>query len=541
MSTDQLSPLLSEQDVKQRFVPFLKDFYRNRYEPLPNSMEVSFNNVTAEGLVADGVLRFKHPNGASFVCTYEASSREKVDEVKFTLNIHYFLWDCAAFGAVTMAVAYLVAYASNPTWLVLLGWTGNFGMLLGIGMIGFLSWYFTMNKWRKYRYIYALEQFKQYQADEQWVALAADVFPAPTDPYLLELKSQCVYNGFGLGIVPEEGPVRVICAPTRLGAYAQERKMVEWITDQEWFQRASQNIATVRNMQPPGQLTALFQQLLRPVNYLVLDPLRKYVWKGMSKPLGHTATAYNRFMGAHLIQKWIFFVALALVVPFLYQTMQRRNSSIADMDLERIHEGQNPEDYPNDLYLSGATPIPFKESSGVPKQYPTKRTQQETAPAPRRTNTASGIEDDEVGSTVQTINLSGDEPPKVAKAVPKTQPKTATPPKNTATPKAPKPQMSSTGQDACSLIKGRKGWIVQDNVFSKKTNAENRAKTLLELQLTATILPRTCVDPKQKGYILWVGPIYASEAAAKKGAANATKVLKKGEVAGQLTVKKLPE
>ena len=90
---------ITEDDVKQRFIPFLKDFYRNRYEPLPNTLSVNFDNVSEGGVVADGMLQFRKPDGSLFTCTYEATSRDKIGEVKYTLNINYFIWDCAAFGA----------------------------------------------------------------------------------------------------------------------------------------------------------------------------------------------------------------------------------------------------------------------------------------------------------------------------------------------------------------------------------------------------------------------------------------------------------
>lgn len=508
-SDAHLSGTLTEDAVKRRFVPFLKDFYRHRYEPLPNTVEVSFDNVTAEGFVADGLLRFLHPNGAPFICTYEATSREKIDEVKFNLNINYFLWDCAAFGAAMTASIYLLSYASRPVWLMLLGWAGNLGLLLGTGMIGFLSWYFTMNKWRKYRYIYAVEQFKHYQADEQWVAIAADVFPAPTDPYLLELKNQCIYNGFGLAVVPEEGVVRVLSAPTRLRDYGQDRKMVEWITDREWFQRASQNFGAVAKFRPPDQLTVLWNQLTRPVRYLVVDPLKKYVWGAMSKPFGQTTSVYVRFMEAHLIQKWIFFIALLLIAPFLWHTLDRRNDQVDDLGLLRTVEDENPEDYTNELYLSGATPVPFSnEPSGVPKQYPIKKEKT----APRVSTSTDGIEDD---PTVQTIQLS-DEADIEAVPAPKTPPKVK---------KKPPKSVATSSNDPCTFVKKSAGWVVQDNAFANKDNATARVQALLDLQLSCTMVPKSCLEEGQKGYIVWIGPVYSSEAAAKKGAAGFEKTL----------------
>ncbi len=207
--------VLTEDDVKRRFVPFLKDFYRHRYEPLPNTVEVDFDSVGEGGVVADGRVQFRKPDDSLFTCTYEATSRDKMEEVKYTLNLHYFVWDCAAFAAVLAAAAYIIFYTSRFAWLVALHWPGNIGLLLGIGTIGFLGWYFTMQGWRKYRFIHAIAQFQQYYADDQWIAIAEDVFPSPVDPYLQELRSQCTYQGFGLAVVPAEGNVRPLVNPSR--------------------------------------------------------------------------------------------------------------------------------------------------------------------------------------------------------------------------------------------------------------------------------------------------------------------------------------
>ena len=56
----------------------------------------------------------------------------------------------------------------------------------------------------RYRSIFAIEQFKQYYADEQWVAIGKDTFSEEEDHFFQELKKQCVYNGFGLLSMDDE-------------------------------------------------------------------------------------------------------------------------------------------------------------------------------------------------------------------------------------------------------------------------------------------------------------------------------------------------
>ncbi|MEZ4891783.1 MAG: hypothetical protein R2778_02065 [Saprospiraceae bacterium] len=180
---------LTEDEVKRRFIPFLKDFYKNRYQSDPAAIKVELDNVSAEGWVADGKLTFRKEDDSPFICTYEATSLDKIEEVKYRLNSPYFVWDSIAFGTVAAAVLYFLFYQSRLPWLIGLKGSGNLGFVLGIFIIGFFTWYFSMQNWRKYRYIFAIRQFKQYFADEQWIALAEDVFPAPQDPYYRELRS----------------------------------------------------------------------------------------------------------------------------------------------------------------------------------------------------------------------------------------------------------------------------------------------------------------------------------------------------------------
>ncbi|HNL39483.1 MAG TPA: hypothetical protein PKH43_10125, partial [Saprospiraceae bacterium] len=65
---------ISEDAIKKAFLPFLKHFYKYRYEFQPDTITTELDNVSTEGWVADGMVRFKKENGALFTCTYEATS-----------------------------------------------------------------------------------------------------------------------------------------------------------------------------------------------------------------------------------------------------------------------------------------------------------------------------------------------------------------------------------------------------------------------------------------------------------------------------------
>lgn len=516
---------LSEDEVKRRFVPFLKDFYKNRYQSDPGSIQVEIDNVSAEGWVADGKLTFRKSDGAPFICTYEATSLDKSEEVKFKLNTNYFIWDCTAFGTVCAAVLYMLFYETQQYWLIQLRWAGNVGFLLGVFIIGFFGWYFTMQRWRKYRYIFAIQQFRQYFADEQWVALAEDVFPAPNDPYYIELRNQCVYHGIGLALVPFEGNVRKISDPSRLGVYGKDKKMADWVTRAQWYQQMSGNMAAMAARRPkaPDALTVLWNRIFRPVHYLIVDPFKKYVWGTLSKPFGETSSAYTRFMSAQSVQKWVAFLGLLCIVPLFWKVVSFKSEEIADLKkLQHWKGGKNPEDVSG--YVIDGAPIPYNgQPTGVPKQYPiSAKEANEDGP----TIDMSGDDDDDG----PTINVSGDDEAKPTKpAVKKTAP----------VKKTPKPALAKT-TGPCEQLK-KAGWIVQESSFSSKELAANRVATLKKAGLDGQYAPQSCLPSGQTfGYIIWLGQVQSSEAAARKMAETLGKALRTAKLSkGKLFVRKL--
>ncbi len=506
------STTLTEDEVKRRFMPFLRDFYKNRYEPMPNSVSVELDNVSKEGWVADGKITFRKSDGSPFVCTYEATSRDKAEEVKYQLNFHYFLWDCTAFGMVCAALAYVFFFQTDFVWLIELKAVGNFGLLLGMGIIGFFGWHFVMRGWRKYRYIFAIQQFKQYFADEQWVAIAEDVFPAPNDPYLLELRNQCVYNGIGLAIVPMEGVVRKVIDPSRLGIFGKDRKMTQWVTRAEWYQSFTQNVESMAARRPkaPDAVTATWNKVFRPIHYLVFDPFKRNMKGLLGKPVGQTTAAYTRFMSAQGVQKWVAFLAFLIVSLLFWQVIDFSETKVADLkDLQLRPNGVNPEDQVG--YLVEREVIPADgEPTGVPKQYPVSRDKK--------------FQDED-----NAINLSGDDEEDEYGEVQRTKPK-------------PKPATKpvQTALDPCTILQTKRGWFVQDNAFSEKQSAADRAQELRERGLPCHWASQKCIAEDRTGWLVWLGDPYPTEAAAQTAADNFAKAFQRYDLKnGKFLVRKL--
>ncbi|MFN0015737.1 MAG: SPOR domain-containing protein [Saprospiraceae bacterium] len=482
----------TEDDIKRAFLPYLKEFYRYRYEYRPDSVHTELDNVSAGGLVADGMLSFRKDDGSPFVCTYEATSVDKSEEVKFSLNVVYFTWDCLAFGAVVAAVAYGAAFALRLPWLLGLQWAGNLGFVLGMGLIGFFAWYFSMRGWRKYRYIYAIEQFKRYFADEQWIALAEDVFPVPTDQYLLELKNQCVYNGFGLVLISYKGSVRALVTPSRLGIYGKDRRMVQWVTQRDWYQAMSGNVGALTRYRSalPDDLTQAWNKLIRPVRYLFFDPLKKALWNAFTRPLGSADSTFDRYMTGQSVQKWVFALALTAIIPLGYRVLTIRADDVRDV-VERPDD--NPEDRYGYLYEGDRPPA---DPRGIPKQYP----------EPVQVKPPENVQEE-----IQTINLSGDD----------------------------EPEPATSAEDPCAPYRNKKGWFLEDNAFVNKGLADERVSALLRMGIESAVLPKKCIGDGA-GYIVRVGDLYAKESeAARQAAAFGKEMERNGLYQGDLAVRRL--
>ncbi len=518
---------MSENEVKQRFIPFLRDFYRHRYEPISGSESVETDNVAEGGVVADGKMSFRKSDGSPFVCTYEATSQDKAEEVKYVLNIYYFLWDCFAFSMLVAAAIYVAFYIGRLPWLISLYSIGNIGLIIGTGMIAFFGWYFAMQRWRKYRFIHAIAQFKQYQADEQWIALADDVFPSPIDPYLIELRSQCVYHGFGLALIPPDDLVKVLITPSRLGVYGKNRKMVDWVTKKEWYQNVSQGVGTVAKVKPPDKLTIIWNKITNSLRYLVYDPVRNAFLSGITRTLGASNSGYTRFMNAQGIQKWVAALSMVVILPLFLKVISHRDTETADLvKMREWKSGANPEDQYGYVIDGDAIPYDDIPPLGITKQKPVsiKRKPASTTPVVEEID----LSNDDTEIEVETITISD------TKEDPK--PQTASVEK-----KKEKPKVAPKAKGACAKVSGQKGWIIQDNAFSNTQNAINRVEVLQEKSILADKLALSCLQSGAKGTIVMLGGVYATESKAQAQLKTFEKALKKaGLLKGRLLLRKLP-
>jgi hypothetical protein len=205
---------LTEDIVKRQTLRFLKGYYK--YRPRGGGDTVARLDMRAEGgIIADGYLKFQQPDGSSFLATFEATSRLTQQEVRYQRQPILLNLDGAVVGSWVTVIAYF--YAWRNEWLSM-----QEHRSLLVALILFLLFVMTLLFFKlafgflqRYRYIYAIEQFKEYDADEQWVALAHDVFDHSNLRPFKELKRQCVRSGFGLLLVDEDEKVHLVITPSR--------------------------------------------------------------------------------------------------------------------------------------------------------------------------------------------------------------------------------------------------------------------------------------------------------------------------------------
>ncbi|HHH49697.1 MAG TPA: hypothetical protein ENK52_01815, partial [Saprospiraceae bacterium] len=218
---------ISENRIKRTALQFLKTYYK--FRPRKGDTTANYDMKTAGGIIADGYLSFVKPDGKIFTATFEATSKDTIGEIYYTLQRSLMFWDSFAFASLIAAFVASYCYTFNIYTIKTVGVVTSFAAL-GSVVLGVAFIYFLISRnFSRYRYIYALEQFKRYHADEQWVALAEDAFENPEDKHLLELKHQCVYNGFGLIMVDSEAEPHLHITPARQELFKHKRKSLLFV------------------------------------------------------------------------------------------------------------------------------------------------------------------------------------------------------------------------------------------------------------------------------------------------------------------------
>lgn len=221
---------MTKQVLQKIALGFLKHYYKDRPR---QSLETTarLNLTTEQGYIIDAYLSFETMDKKSFFATIEITTDDTAYEVRYIPQKKLLIWDATAIASLLFASFYSWNYIQE-------GFTVNtsgiipFFSITSLYFLAFISAYFILFKNKnRYKYIYAIEQFKRYFANEHWIAVADTVFENNTDKYLIELKKQCVYNGIGLVLIEQDGKVYPKIMPPREILPQTKGKILAFLTN----------------------------------------------------------------------------------------------------------------------------------------------------------------------------------------------------------------------------------------------------------------------------------------------------------------------
>jgi hypothetical protein len=218
---------LHEDTIKRATLAFMKTYYK--FRPRTGETVIRYDMMHPSGVIVDGHLTFPKEDGSTFIATFEATSTSTAPEIRFRLQRRQLLWDAFACGSGVAAVFTLALYLAGLWSVLQLGWVFSAAMTLAVMFLGFLAFHLFRRSAERYRYIYAIEQFKQYHADEQWVSIGNDIFSSSSDPNFVELRTQCVKYGFGLVTVDHDEHVNLLITPAREEVFGKKRRDLKFV------------------------------------------------------------------------------------------------------------------------------------------------------------------------------------------------------------------------------------------------------------------------------------------------------------------------
>lgn len=328
---------LTELEIKKAAVKYLRAHYR--YRPFSGQVISTIDMRGEGGIIADGYLAFQQRDGRSFVATMEATSFGTQEEVKFELQQQQLNWDAAAtssfLGSGGMLFLSYLHFYFTPQWGIFSG----IAVAFALWAIGFVLYKLLMVRLKRYRTIYAIEQFKQYHADEQWVAIGEDVFPHFEDKYYRELRRQCVINGFGLLLISREGHSRVLVTPAREEVFHHGRRVIAFLPLDEVTKR-------VRQMKDNPWIKSFTSKIKAGAN------LRN--WAVNTLKLRRFKRPYTRQMGICLLSAFI--TGVVLYVDWQHRPVIYVNEKTYVRKMERKAKIAQREPLE---YIVDVPPIPF--------------------------------------------------------------------------------------------------------------------------------------------------------------------------------------
>ncbi len=375
---------LTENDVKRVALGYLKNYYkvRPRMEMKPT---VSGLDMRGEGgIVADGFISFEQADGNVFTATFEATAIEQREEIFFEIRRLLLRWDSLTLGIATVTgIIGLLHYFGTYVVLLYSGWTAIFLALAGL-LLAYLFWYAVLRYHRRYRVIFAIEQFKRYFVDEQWVAFAENVFDESNQIYYNELKRQCIRLGVGLFSVDAVYRPHLIVAPSRVNNFRRDRRIIRFVPLQDLQSRLQiapmgealyktgsrfrTLIRGARRLLLPGSAEGQLKRLTGPLVEQYQVSFSRDRWNNFLRPFRER---YRRGIRKILPHQLILVAFSGLVLTLLFVNQINR-LPVANMEPEqyRARVSAIPPDEETSFLIIDAPIAPFDDSTFKPFDIP---------------------------------------------------------------------------------------------------------------------------------------------------------------------------
>ena len=207
---------ITEPTLKKVGLSYLRAYYKNRNRADGKPTRLVLDYPLENGLQIDGLIEIPLADeSGEFSVVFEATSIDKIGEVRYLLYRTLVFWDSMLFFSMTVFVLQLFWKPGIVDFLAQFGWAGVTIASLAL----FLLYFGIASKFgaffSRYRQIFALEKFARFKANENWIILADDVPEALTKQEFTELKKQCIDKKAGLVLVDRQRFVNPILTPGR--------------------------------------------------------------------------------------------------------------------------------------------------------------------------------------------------------------------------------------------------------------------------------------------------------------------------------------
>ncbi|WP_116125870.1 hypothetical protein [Lewinella sp. IMCC34183] len=230
----------SEQQIRGLAINFLRFHYKLRPRFGGSGTRIVDKPHYYQGVLIDARLAYQRPDRTFFTATVEATSVDRQEEILYQVNyyrlgVHAFVLSVL----LTAAFVWVGGGAQVRGWNLwaLFGSPQVYAVILLCFASLFLAVSALLRRLRTYRYIYAVDQFKHFYADAQWVAYDVAIFSADswrTRRKFRELERQCVKYGFGMLAVEDDKVVRNVMSPSRIDQFKGHRiRLPRWLARAE--------------------------------------------------------------------------------------------------------------------------------------------------------------------------------------------------------------------------------------------------------------------------------------------------------------------